>query len=400
MKLSRVWPYRIDILSLHICTSCTTASAWTAPSLSAPNFTNSCALSLPCVKYVCSSVSVRSSFVGSVCLYPPIRNVRAFFITVSVPKADASNLSNFFNLYNSQIFCVNHSWRYQIDQSHGQGPHICLLYCALHFKVVSGGCRTQRTLVFRVRQYLAELPPTHTRRVPLALLSEIRQCRYAAGIPGTFCSVAHPQHFLVHAHTIASMLLYVTHSSSQKPPMVAICSNLLTSSVLCAHTSEALCCHLLQFLACVIAGPTDTAQLNLRHTSIFQEMLRHTFLFACPSLSACTMTFRLQRRPWGPRSVGERLEQWHVLFVEKATLRSNEWKESQLSSGPMTLLVASICGANRLPPLTNTLFRIVWTAETDFGQTDFGHPYFPTLAKSDFGQTDFGQKNLTDFGQP
>ena len=29
-------------------------------------------------------------------------------------------------------------------------------------------------------------------------------------------------------------------------------------------------------------------------------------------------------------------------------------------------------------------------AETDFGQTDFGHPYFPTLAKSDFGQTDFG----------
>ena len=40
------------------------------------------------------------------------------------------------------------------------------------------------------------------------------------------------------------------------------------------------------------------------------------------------------------------------------------------------------------------------TAETDFGQTDFGHPYFPTLAKSDFGQTDFGQKNLTDFGHP
>ena len=30
------------------------------------------------------------------------------------------------------------------------------------------------------------------------------------------------------------------------------------------------------------------------------------------------------------------------------------------------------------------------SAETDFGQTDFGHPYL----------TDFGQKNLTDFGQP
>ena len=30
-------------------------------------------------------------------------------------------------------------------------------------------------------------------------------------------------------------------------------------------------------------------------------------------------------------------------------------------------------------------------AETDFGQTDFGHPYFPTLAKSDFGQIDCGQ---------
>ena len=30
------------------------------------------------------------------------------------------------------------------------------------------------------------------------------------------------------------------------------------------------------------------------------------------------------------------------------------------------------------------------SAETDFGQTDFGHPYL----------TDFGQKILTDFGQP
>ena len=39
-------------------------------------------------------------------------------------------------------------------------------------------------------------------------------------------------------------------------------------------------------------------------------------------------------------------------------------------------------------------------AETDFGQSDFGHPYWPTLANSDFGQTDFGQKNLTYFGQP
>ena len=26
-------------------------------------------------------------------------------------------------------------------------------------------------------------------------------------------------------------------------------------------------------------------------------------------------------------------------------------------------------------------------AETDFGQSDFGHPYWPTLANSDFGQT-------------
>ena len=34
--------------------------------------------------------------------------------------------------------------------------------------------------------------------------------------------------------------------------------------------------------------------------------------------------------------------------------------------------------------------------ETDFGQSDFGHPHWPTLANSDFGQTDFGQ---TDFGQ-
>ena len=35
----------------------------------------------------------------------------------------------------------------------------------------------------------------------------------------------------------------------------------------------------------------------------------------------------------------------------------------------------------------------VHTAATDFGQSDFGHPYWPTLANSDFGQTDFGQKN-------
>ena len=40
------------------------------------------------------------------------------------------------------------------------------------------------------------------------------------------------------------------------------------------------------------------------------------------------------------------------------------------------------------------------TAETDFGQTDFGHPYLTDFGQSDFGQTDFGQKNLTDFGQP
>ena len=30
------------------------------------------------------------------------------------------------------------------------------------------------------------------------------------------------------------------------------------------------------------------------------------------------------------------------------------------------------------------------SAETDFGQSDFGHPYWPTLANSDFGQTNFG----------
>ena len=42
--------------------------------------------------------------------------------------------------------------------------------------------------------------------------------------------------------------------------------------------------------------------------------------------------------------------------------------------------------------------------ETDFGQSDFGHPYptdfghpYPTdFGQTDFGQTDFGQ---TDFGQ-
>ena len=34
--------------------------------------------------------------------------------------------------------------------------------------------------------------------------------------------------------------------------------------------------------------------------------------------------------------------------------------------------------------------QIEAAAETDFGQSDFGHPCWPTLAKSDFGQADFG----------
>ena len=40
------------------------------------------------------------------------------------------------------------------------------------------------------------------------------------------------------------------------------------------------------------------------------------------------------------------------------------------------------------------------TAETNFGQTDFGHPYLTDFGQSDFGQTDFGQKILPNFGQP
>ena len=45
--------------------------------------------------------------------------------------------------------------------------------------------------------------------------------------------------------------------------------------------------------------------------------------------------------------------------------------------------------------------------DADFGQTDFGHPYWTTLAKSDFGhpyftefgQADFGHPYFTEFGQ-
>ena len=40
------------------------------------------------------------------------------------------------------------------------------------------------------------------------------------------------------------------------------------------------------------------------------------------------------------------------------------------------------------------------TADADFGQTEFGHPYLTDFGQSDFGQTDFGKKKLTDFGQP
>ena len=44
----------------------------------------------------------------------------------------------------------------------------------------------------------------------------------------------------------------------------------------------------------------------------------------------------------------------------------------------------------RRAPHASTPFSAV---ETDFGQTDFGHPY-PTMAKPNFGQTDFGQNRL------
>ena len=44
------------------------------------------------------------------------------------------------------------------------------------------------------------------------------------------------------------------------------------------------------------------------------------------------------------------------------------WAESQPCRNPQEVSEAS------------------WQVGCDFGQTDFGHPYFPTLAKSDFGQ--------------
>ena len=39
-------------------------------------------------------------------------------------------------------------------------------------------------------------------------------------------------------------------------------------------------------------------------------------------------------------------------------------------------------------------------ADTDFGQTDFGHPHLTDFGQSDSRQTDFGQTFLTDFAQP
>ena len=45
-----------------------------------------------------------------------------------------------------------------------------------------------------------------------------------------------------------------------------------------------------------------------------------------------------------------------------------------------------------LPHIENAEEKGDVSADADFGQSDFGHPYWPTLANSDFGQTDFGQK--------
>ena len=76
----------------------------------------------------------------------------------------------------------------------------------------------------------------------------------------------------------------------------------------------------------------------------------------------------------------------------QAYLREASWVTAP---GSMSVL-RRFCGKTIVSAAGARAARL---AETDLGQTDFGHPYFPTLAKSDFGQTDFGQKNLTDFGQ-
>ena len=41
------------------------------------------------------------------------------------------------------------------------------------------------------------------------------------------------------------------------------------------------------------------------------------------------------------------------------------------------------------------------SVETDFGQSDCGHPYPTDFGQTDFDQTDFGQTDFgqTDFGQ-
>ena len=58
-----------------------------------------------------------------------------------------------------------------------------------------------------------------------------------------------------------------------------------------------------------------------------------------------------------------------------------------------------------IPPVPSWVHNQVQealSADADFGQSDFGHPYWPTLANSDFGQkhlTDFDHPDLTDFGQ-
>ena len=92
-----------------------------------------------------------------------------------------------------------------------------------------------------------------------------------------------------------------------------------------------------------------------------------------------------------------------MMLVQLGELSSRKALEgTELAPGTQTTLNALKDTCKRPPvprdPLPRDISDFI-PVDADFGQTDFGHPYWPTLAKSDFGQTDFGPKKLTDFGQ-
>ena len=149
----------------------------------------------------------------------------------------------------------------------------------------------------------------------------------------------------------------------------------------------------------------DRTQARSRSANLSK---RTSSLFCRPMLPAPTLQSRFEFvRLQHARShtLTQRLPRWWVklplstLAEDAAALRNRGVGQTSLADSLPNLPNTN----GKLAPLLQKRDQKSATrgiAETDFGQTDFGHPYLTDFGQSDFGQTDFGQKNLTDFGQP